>query len=191
MIKGLLLEVEGIQSCCHIEKAALGHADRARPDTAGCLVDTQFTDIGEEGAGDLDGLNGGAQCSRYRGRKTSCETRVNCPPPALEKQEEAQLTFRTTHRPLLPERWDWCVGRAQVPPPCRALFKLLCAECFFSLLLDDSSQTFLSSFLTSCTLRSFSFYFYSRVFPRLSTPLPSSGRAHPFLIIALSCDSTK
>uniref|UniRef100_A0A8D0NJD4 Uncharacterized protein n=1 Tax=Sus scrofa TaxID=9823 RepID=A0A8D0NJD4_PIG len=51
MIKGLLLEVEGIQSCCHIEKAALGHADRARPDTAGCLVDTQFTDIVGPGDG--------------------------------------------------------------------------------------------------------------------------------------------
>lgn len=44
MIKGLLLEVERIQSSCHLEKAALWHADRA-------LRDTQFTDIVGSGDG--------------------------------------------------------------------------------------------------------------------------------------------
>uniref|UniRef100_A0A7N5JNI6 Uncharacterized protein n=1 Tax=Ailuropoda melanoleuca TaxID=9646 RepID=A0A7N5JNI6_AILME len=45
MIKGLLLEVERIQSCRHLKKAALWHADRARPDAPGGLVDTQLTDV--------------------------------------------------------------------------------------------------------------------------------------------------
>lgn len=51
MIEGLPLEVEGVQSCCHLEKAALWHADGSRPDAHGCLVDTQFTDIVGPGDG--------------------------------------------------------------------------------------------------------------------------------------------
>uniref|UniRef100_A0A8C9C6A4 Uncharacterized protein n=1 Tax=Phocoena sinus TaxID=42100 RepID=A0A8C9C6A4_PHOSS len=51
MIKGLLLEVERIQSCCHLKKAALGHADRAWPEAAGRLVDTQFTHVVGPGDG--------------------------------------------------------------------------------------------------------------------------------------------
>lgn len=64
MIKGLLLEVERIQSCCHLEKAALRHAKRARPDAPCGLVDTQFTDI----VGPGDGMPLGQHHSVAAGR---------------------------------------------------------------------------------------------------------------------------
>lgn len=51
MIKSLLLEVERIQSGCHLEEAALWHTHWARPGTTHCLVDTQLTDIVSPGEG--------------------------------------------------------------------------------------------------------------------------------------------
>uniref|UniRef100_A0A8C7BW15 Uncharacterized protein n=1 Tax=Neovison vison TaxID=452646 RepID=A0A8C7BW15_NEOVI len=51
VIKGLLLEVERIQSCRHLEKAALRHAHRAGPDASRGLIDTQLTDVVGPGDG--------------------------------------------------------------------------------------------------------------------------------------------
>uniref|UniRef100_A0A2I2YHS4 Uncharacterized protein n=1 Tax=Gorilla gorilla gorilla TaxID=9595 RepID=A0A2I2YHS4_GORGO len=70
MIKGLLLEVERIQSCCHFKKAALWHADQARLHAPGGLVDTEFTDIVGPGEGVPLGQHhsvaAGGRCDRWR-----------------------------------------------------------------------------------------------------------------------------
>uniref|UniRef100_A0A671F7K3 Uncharacterized protein n=1 Tax=Rhinolophus ferrumequinum TaxID=59479 RepID=A0A671F7K3_RHIFE len=76
---GLLLEVERIQSCCHLKKAALRHADRTRPDAHGRLVDTQFTDIVGPGdgvpLGQHHGVAAGGRRSQRRVWQLGCGLR--------------------------------------------------------------------------------------------------------------------
>lgn len=75
----LLLEVERIQSCRYLQKAALRHADRTRPDAHGRLVDTQFTDIVGPGdgvpLGQYHGVAAGGRRSQRRIWQLGCGLR--------------------------------------------------------------------------------------------------------------------
>uniref|UniRef100_A0A5F9DKJ3 Uncharacterized protein n=1 Tax=Oryctolagus cuniculus TaxID=9986 RepID=A0A5F9DKJ3_RABIT len=73
VVKGLLLEVERIQSRRHLEEAALRHADRAGPHAPGALVDAQLADVVGPGQGVSRGQHHSVAAGGRRHQRGVCQ----------------------------------------------------------------------------------------------------------------------